>query len=137
MPAVVVYPAQRSLRWLILVAVTASAVLLGYLATLDTGFLRLDVPSSLPGLGAALTGLTLAAVVLWHPQAGLLLLEKVDRTKLLDALGALLPASSPAYLARLRAEQVRPIQASLTQKLDDLLRSAQRHLDLASKRRLG
>ena len=52
-----------------------SAVVLGYLATLDTGVLRLDVPSSLPGLGAAATSLALAAAVLWHPQAGLLLLS--------------------------------------------------------------
>jgi hypothetical protein len=37
-------------------------------------------------------------------QAGLAILQKVDRALLLDALGALLPASSPAYLARLRAD---------------------------------
>ena len=52
-----------------------SAVLLGYLTTLDTGFLRQDVPSSVAGLGAAVAGLALAAVVLRQPQAGLLLLS--------------------------------------------------------------
>ena len=75
MPAAVAYPAQRALRWLILAAVGVSAVLLGYLATLETAFLRLDVPSSLPGLGAAVMGLALAAAVLRQPEAGLLLLS--------------------------------------------------------------
>ncbi len=62
------------------------------------------------------------------------LAEACDRQGLAEAC---LAARSLANLARLRAEQVRPLQSALTQKLDDLLRSAQRHLDLATKRQLG
>jgi hypothetical protein len=62
------------------------------------------------------------------------LADACDRRGLSDAC---LAARSLANLARLRAEQVRPIQSALSQKLDELLRSAQRHLDLASKRQLG
>ena len=62
------------------------------------------------------------------------LADACDRQGLADAC---LAARSLANLARLRADQVRPIQAALSRKLDELLRSAQRHLDLATKRRLG
>lgn len=62
------------------------------------------------------------------------LADACDRQGLTEAC---LAARSLANLARLRGDQIPPIRSALPRKFDELLRGAQRGLDLASRRQQG